>query len=33
MTAEVIGVVAAVAFAAVPLWIAFEDWLYSKKEK
>jgi hypothetical protein len=33
VTAEVIGVLAALAFALVPCWIALEDWLYSKKEK
>jgi hypothetical protein len=33
MTAEVIGVLAALAFALVPCWIAFEDWLYSRREK
>jgi hypothetical protein len=33
MTAEVIGVLAALAFALVPCWIAYEAWLYSRREK
>jgi hypothetical protein len=30
---EIIGVVAAAALIVVPLWIAFEDYRYSRREK
>jgi hypothetical protein len=32
-TAEVIGVLTALALALVPCWIAFEAWRYSRREK
>jgi hypothetical protein len=31
MTAEAIGVLAALAFALVPCWIAYEAWRYSRR--
>jgi hypothetical protein len=31
--AEVIGILAALAFGLVPLWIAYADWLYTRREK
>jgi hypothetical protein len=33
MTAEIIGVLTALALALVPCWIAFEAWLYTRREK
>jgi hypothetical protein len=33
MTAEIIGVLAAIALVAIPAWIAFEAWLYTRREK
>jgi hypothetical protein len=30
---EIVGVLAAIAFVVIPLWIAFETWRYTRREK
>jgi hypothetical protein len=30
---EIVGVLAAIAFVVIPLWIAYEAWIYTRREK